>query len=125
MVYAFVFYVDIVVGQALVLGAYILNRVIRVRVRCDGCDGTGLCAGNNIGAPHSCCGDCSRAWVPASWVPDDFEGTRCEPHERLRLLDHEREGEPSVLIGTGWVWGSPWRRLRLGGPRKKLGARRG
>lgn len=101
-----------------------MNRLVRVRVRCDGCDGTGLCAGDDQSFPHSCCGDCSRAWVPASWVPAGFNGGRREPYERTKLLDLERVDEASVLVGTGWVWGSLWQRLLRGGSRERVGVSR-
>ena len=102
------------------------------RVRCDSCDGTGLCTAPNPLFPHSCDGDCRRVYVPESWVPADFKGNWHEPGERLVGFDNVTfwpfpEGinpdidERYAFIGCGWVRGSLWQRLVRGGPRKLLG----
>jgi hypothetical protein len=102
------------------------------RVRCDGCDGTGLCTAPDPLFPHSCDGDCKRIYVPESWVPPDFKGNWHEPGERLVGTDNitfwpfPDEIRPDIneryaFIGCGWIHGSLWQRLRKGGPRKMLG----
>jgi hypothetical protein len=104
----------------------------RWKVRCEGCDGTGLCTAPNPLFPHSCDGDCRRIYVPESWVPADFKGNWHEPGERLVGTDNvpfwpfPKEISPDIneryaFIGCGWVRGSLWQRLVRGGPRKLLG----
>ena len=86
------------------------------KVRCPQCQGTGIClnddgkmAGMGLGAPgpHSCCGDCGRTRVPVLYVTAPYT---------YALSD-----DNTVIVGVGWVPGSPWQRLRRGGPRKQLG----
>jgi len=84
------------------------------KVRCPQCQGTGVCL-NDDGTmncaegkpPHSCCGDCRRTRVPVLYVTAPY----------TYALDDDN----TVIVGVGWVPGSPWQRLRRGGPRKQLG----
>jgi hypothetical protein len=71
------------------------------RVRCPDCDGTGLCTGRGSKIPHSCCGDCGRVYVPEFWEPD--------------------VSERYAMIGSGWVTGTLWQRIRRGGPLRRIG----
>jgi hypothetical protein len=68
------------------------------RVKCDGCDGTGLCKGQNQLEPHSCCGDCLRRWVKLADVPAGFMNAG---------------GGDDVLIGDGIMWRRPWSRRQV------------
>lgn len=68
------------------------------RVTCDGCDGTGICTGQNSREPHSCCGDCHRRWAKLADVPAGFMNSG---------------GGDSVLIGDGIMWRRPWSRRQV------------
>ena len=101
------------------------------KVRCDGCDGTGLCTAPNPSFPHSCDGQCRRVYVPESWVPENFKGNWHEPGEKILGLTgyywpfigdpYPNTNKRYAMIGCGWVYGSLLQRLRKGGPRKQLG----
>lgn len=69
-------------------------------VPCDGCNGTGICAGVNSDKPHSCCGDCDRITVAASNVPPDFAGIY----------------NARATIGTGIMWRRPWSKRQVNKP---------
>jgi len=90
----------------------------RWRVRCQICDGSGLCRARHIPnegrGPHFCCGPCSEnpVWISSDGVPRSYE-----KFSNMALgVAHRR-----VLIGCGWIPGNLWVRLWFGGPRQKLG----
>ena len=85
------------------------------RVRCPDCDGTGLCTGRGSKIPHSCCGDCGRVYVPEFWVPYGFKGNWRERNAQPDV------SERYVMIGSGWVTGTLWQRIRRGGPLRRIG----
>jgi hypothetical protein len=76
-------------------------RLTYWRVRCDGCEGTGLCKGPNQLEPHSCCGGCHRRWVNLADVPAGFMNSG---------------GRDKVLIGDGIMWRRPWSRRQVQKP---------
>lgn len=119
-----------ILGSLLVAGIiWTVEHWRSFRVRCDGCNGTGLCMSPNPLFPHSCNGDCKRVYVPESWVPTDFKGNWHEPGERFLDLyywphlpgTYPDNNKRYALIGCGWIKGSLWQRLRRSGPRKQLG----
>lgn len=96
------------------------------RVRCPGCDGTGLCkrvAGH--GKPHPCCHNCGEVYVPLAWVPISFVGTWHEPKKPWSEDGWHWSEYPEqsttiqyVLIGRGWTRGSLRQLLENGRPRR-------
>lgn len=62
-------------------------------VKCEDCNGTGICVGENSRHPHSCCGACDRRAVPTTSVP---------PNGKFACVAN------GVLIGNGRMWVRPW-----------------
>lgn len=73
----------------------------RWRVVCPDCKGTGICQLGNSEYPHSCCGDCGRTYIPVSKAPTGFNRG-------------SSFSDGTVIIGTGWIWGSFWSGLYNG-----------
>lgn len=62
-------------------------------VKCDTCNGSGICAGPGSTAPHSCCGPCARRVVPPTAIPAGFQGN-VDP--------------TGAIIGDGKAYVRPW-----------------
>lgn len=79
-----------------------------IHVRCDGCEGTGICAVLMEGKylpeyPHSCCECAGRRYVAADAVPPGFNGLS------IAINGHVAH----ALIGDGMNWArvwAPWRK---------------
>ena len=129
-----------VIAQLIVCLLLLLSVVYRrFHVRCPDCKGTGLCLKTRRPRLHACCGNCERVLIPAKWVPHGFEGVEVEPGSLIHILKggwRLADGlKPAgitafgyafidvrhVVVGSGWIYGSIWQRLFLGGPQKRLG----
>jgi ribosomal protein S27E len=96
------------------------------RVRCPGCDGTGLCKSTAAhGNPHACCRNCGDVYVPSSWVPERFVGSWHDPKKPWSEAGWHWSEYPEqsttiqyVLIGRGWTRGSLRPLLENGKPRR-------
>jgi len=75
------------------------------KVACEGCDGTGVCAGKAITAVHSCCGDCRRVKVPLVKAPPGWE------------IDNVAREYGHIILGDGVMYRRPWSKRQVELPR--------